>query len=313
MNNFLGKTARYFGRFFSTGFLLLLQVTNTFSIENILENTIARLERNDPTLTSVRFWNFGEPSTKATFRLFTALGNNTHLQSIEVSTEAGMGQEAELGIRLSDACLKRYSTNVKEGTTIKKWIVNDKSVRALANSMRTNNSLTTIHFANALFANQHLVDLGTAIKAKNRLRSVTLGIDLNSTVAVQIIQNVHLTTLNLDDNVDLTIPEDNLRPFFQAVHEHPNLRSLSLKECGELYMYTMDLAHLRRLTTVPTYHLKTLTTDVNINEHLRNNNVILGPLANYTLAQQPQASDDVSPDAQAKRRRVSRENDAVDN
>jgi hypothetical protein len=313
MGNILGKSRLKFAfALVFVGISFFSKVTSTIA----LDNTLSRLERNDPTLTSVRFWNFGEPSNSATLRLFNALSHNTHLQSIEVSMEAGMGRDADIGVRLSNACLKRYSTDVKSNTGIEKWIINDKCVKALADALRANTSLTSIHFSNALFAPKHLVDLGTAIRGKNTLRKVTLGVALNSTVALEVVRNPNLVFLNLDDNVDLTLPDRDIGPFFQGVHDHPNLHTLSLKSCGELYIHLTDLFYLSRLAQEPGYHLKAFSTNVDIEDKVRQRGTLMAPLANYTLPAQvlaevaEEAAEDGPREPRTKKNRVSLEDEA---
>lgn len=320
MRNILGKyKLRFVCALVLVGISFFYRITSTISLDNALDNTLSRLERNDPTLTSVRLWNFGEPSNKASFRLFNALRNNTHLQSIEVSMEAGMGSDAAIGVRLSNACLNRYSTDVKAKTVIKKWMINDKCVKALADALRTNTSLTALHFSNALFPSKYLVDLGAAIRGKNTLRRVTLGVALNATVAFEVIRNPNLVYLNLDDNVDLTLPDHHVGPFFQGVHDHPNLHTLSLKSCGELYIHLTDLYCLSRLATVPGYHLKVFHTDVDIEDKVRQRGSLMAPLANYTLPAQAQgvvaeeAAEDAPREPQTKKNRVNREFEAPGN
>ena len=255
------KTNKQFRPFVSSLFLGVVLAHSTFA----LENTLQRLENNDPTLTSVRFWNFGEPAGKATTRLFKAIATNTHLESIEVSMEAGFGRDQDLGIRLSNACLTNYNTKVAKGKLIRKWQVKDTSVRILAGAIRACPTLRTITFRNALFGHKYRTELGEAIRDNHHLTTVRLEIDLNSTVADLIAGNPSLETLDVAHNVDLTLPENQFISFLRKVHAHPILRELSLEQSGEVYIYRdyLRALELHRLQT-PGYHLETLTTGLDL-------------------------------------------------
>jgi hypothetical protein len=202
---------------------------------NPLVETLERIERNDPTFTTARFFNFGEPMDAAVKRLFIGVRNNTHLTNLEISFEAGLGGADERGLRLSNRCLNAYKdSNTK---IVKKAVIKDATVGVIADALSINQSLIEFTFKNALFGQRYMLDLAEAIHSHNNIRILSLGIDLRGNFASRIVDNPHLQNLTLKENVDLTISEEEFMSFIRKAAEHPNLQRLVIEDCGEVSMF----------------------------------------------------------------------------
>ena len=274
-SNLYFKTKNFKNIFAPCFAIILASITAT----NSLDDTLKRLERNDPTLTEVRFWNFGEPSNKATNRLFKAIEKNSHIKKIEVSIEAGMGADETLGVRLNNSCLKKYSDRVKGGTIIKPWLVKDSEVMVIAKALRENNSLTELCIKNSIFQKKHFSELGSSIRDNHNIINLTLEIDLNANLASMILGNPILQSIDISKNVDLTLPQEDFASFLSQVHNHPTLQTLRIKECGEISLYKADLLIISNLIKIPHYHLKVF--DIGFDIKQSDDQYLLRPLVNY--------------------------------
>lgn len=237
----------------------LLSVSASLKASNPLTEVLEKIEQNDESTTLLRFWNFGEPADQATTKLFNALRNNTHLKSIEISWEAGLGQDEEVGIRFNNACLRNYKDLKKGQTDMNKLKVGAGAVKAMAQALQANRTLETLILPDAILDKKNLPALSTSLKNHSSLKTLTLGIDMGATTAAKIIQNPHLQVVNFSGNVDLTIPENDFFSFIRHVYRHPTLQELKIENCGELYLYKHCLALLSKLVNDNKISLKILT------------------------------------------------------
>lgn len=222
--------------FFSVLCLLLSPSNNAFSMEREdgekLTSVIRKIAENDPSVTSIRFWNIRYKEDQALKQLFKALENNKHVESIEISFDAFKDKTS---VKLCNECLKKYNNNVpKNNMTLNgtwMWQANNSVVGEIAKTIKNNTSLKTVCFKHMWISQASRKVLGDAFRDNQSINKLILQIDgLNTDLTLPIVRNPRIKHLDLSGNPFLSAINDGFLEFIDEIIAQNSIQALCLKD-----------------------------------------------------------------------------------